>query len=150
MKVSNQLFLAIVLLLTSFVTGCASVPMASMDEDTKGKSFAVRTDKSNIYVYRNESFGGAIPMTVALDGKVAGQTAMQTYFLFEVGPGPHEVSSIAEDTSTVKLDTEVGKAYFVWQEVKMGMWMARSQLQQVDEQTGRKGVAQCKRVQSNL
>lgn len=150
MKGNNQFFLAIVLLLTSFVTGCASVPMASMDEDTKAKSFAVQTDKSNIYVYRNESIGGAIPMTVALDGKVAGQSAMQTYFLFEVGPGSHEVSSIAENTSTVKLDTEAGKAYFIWQEVKMGMWMARSQLQQVDEQTGRKGVAQCKRAQSNF
>jgi hypothetical protein len=150
MKASNQFFLAILLLLTSFVTGCASVPMASLDEDTKAKSFVVRTDKSNIYVYRNESFGGAIPMTVALDGKVAGQTALQTYFLFEVDPGSHEVSSIAENTSTLKLNTEAGKAYFVWQEVKMGLWMARSQLQQVDEETGRKGVAECKRVRSNF
>ena len=73
MRVSNPFFLAIVLLLTSFVTGCASVPMASMDEDTKAKSFAVRTDKSNIYVYRNETIGGAIPVTVALNGKLAGQ-----------------------------------------------------------------------------
>jgi hypothetical protein len=121
-----------------------------MDEDTKAKSFEVRPDKSNIYVYRNESIGGAIPMTVALNGKVAGQTAMQTYFLFEVDPGPYELSSIAENTSTLKLNTEAGKAYFVWQEVKMGMWMARSQLQQVDEQTGRKGVAECKRAQSNF
>jgi hypothetical protein len=85
-----------------------------------------------------------------LDGKVAGQSAMQTYFLFETDPGPHEVSSIAENTSTLKLDTQGGKSYFVWQEVKMGMWMARSQLQQVDEETGRKGVSECKRVQSNF
>ena len=150
MRVSNPFFLAIVLLLTSFVTGCASVPMASMDEDTKAKSFAVRTDKSNIYVYRNETIGSAVRMTVALDGKLAGQTAMQTYFLFEVDPGSHEVSSVAENTSTLRLNTEGGKAYFVWQEVKMGLWMARSQLQQVDEQTGRKGVAECKRAQSNF
>jgi hypothetical protein len=32
----------------------------------------------------------------------------------------------------------------------MGMWMARSQLQQVDEPTGRKGVSECKRVQGNF
>lgn len=60
MKASNQLSLAVLLFLMSFVAGCASVPMASMDEDTKAKSFVVRPDKSNIYVYRNESFGGAI------------------------------------------------------------------------------------------
>ena len=150
MKASNSFYLAILLLLTAFVTGCASVPMASMDDDAKAKSFVVGTDKSNIYVYRNESFGGAIPMTVALDGKVAGQTAMQTYFLFEVDPGLHEVSSIAENTSALKVNTETGKAYFIWQEVKMGMWMARSQLQQVDEEVGRKGVSECKRAQSNF
>ncbi len=89
-------------------------------------------------------------MTVALNGKVAGQTGPQTYFLWEVDPDPHEVSSLAENTSTLKLNTEAGKAYFIWQEVKMGLWMARSQLQQVDEETGRKGVAECKRAQSNF
>jgi hypothetical protein len=150
MSVRNRLFVAIVLTLTSLVSGCASVPMTSMDEDAKAKSFVVQKDRSSIYVYRNESLGGAIPITVALDGKVAGQSAMQTYFLFEVDPGTHEVTSISENTSAVKLSTEAGKAYYVWQEVKMGMWMARSQLQEVDDQTGRKGVAECKRARSNF
>ncbi|MFZ5557225.1 MAG: DUF2846 domain-containing protein [Pseudomonadota bacterium] len=150
MKVANPVLPAIVLLITSLVSGCASVPMASLDQDATAKTFSVRPDKSNIYVYRNESFGGAIPITIALNGKVAGQTAMQTYFMFEVEPGPHEVTSIAENTSTLKLETKSGEAYFVWQEIKMGVWMARSQLQQVDEQTGRKGVAECTRAQANF
>lgn len=150
MRITNKLCLSIALLVTLLVTGCASVPMASLDDDAKAKAFTPAGDKSSIYVYRNESLGGAIPMTVALDGKIAGQTAMQTYFLFETDPGPHEVSSMAENVSTLKLNTERGKAYFIWQEVKMGMWMARSQLQQVDEQTGRKAVSECKRAQSNF
>lgn len=150
MKTKNPLFLYAGLLLAAVISGCASVPMASLDEDARAKTFAVREGKSNIYVYRNESFGGAIPLTVALDGKVAGQTGPQTYFLFEVEPGPHEVSSIAENTSTLRLDTAAGKSYYVWQEVKMGMWMARSQLQQVDEAAGKKGVAECKRAQANF
>lgn len=150
MKTRNPFSLYVLLFLASVVSGCASVPMASLDEDAKAKTFAVREGKSNIYVYRNESFGGAIPLTVALDGKVAGQTGPQTYFLFEVDPGSHEVSSIAENTSALKLDAAAGNSYFVWQEVKMGMWMARSQLQQVDEATGKKGVAECKRAQSNF
>lgn len=148
MKARNPFFVYAALLFASVVSGCASVPMASLDEDAKAKTFAVREGKSNIYVYRNESFGGAIPLTVALDGKVAGQTGPQTYFLFEVDPGTHEVGSIAENTSALKLDAAAGKSYYVWQEVKMGMWMARSQLQQVDEATGMKGVAECKRAQA--
>jgi hypothetical protein len=124
--------------------------MASIQDDTQAKAFAVPSDKASIYVYRNESLGGAVPMTIALDGKVAGQSAMKTYFLFVVDPGPHELSSITENTSTLRLVAEEGKAYFVWQEVKWGLWMARSQLQQVDEAAGRAGVAECKRAQSGL
>ena len=134
--------------LVVLLSGCASVPMASLEDDTQAKRFAVKADKSNIYLYRNESFGGAIPMSVSLDGKVAGQTGPQTYFLWEVEPGSHEVASHSENVASLKLNTEPGKAYYVWQEVKMGLWMARSLLQQTDEETGRKGVLECKRAQS--
>lgn len=150
MKTNPSPFLGIALLLVSIVSGCASVPMASIDEDVKAKSFTIPADKSSIYVYRNESFGGAIPIAVSLDGKVAGQTGPKTYFMWEVEPGSHEVGSISENTSTLKLNTEAGKAYYVWQEVKMGLWMPRSLLQEVDVETGKKGVAECKRAQSNF
>ncbi len=148
MRVLNRVVPLLLLAVAAFVSGCASVPMSSMEDDAKAKTFAVKEDKSTIYVYRNESFGGAISMTVTLDGKVAGQSGPQTFFMWEVEPGAHEVSSIAENTSTVKLNTVGGKAYYLWQEVKMGMWMARTQLQEVNEETGRKGVGECKRAQS--
>jgi hypothetical protein len=150
MRNSRRITCPIPVLVMLLVTGCATVPMASVDSDTAAKTFAVKEGKSNIYLYRNESFGGAIPMAVALDGKLAGQTGPQTYFQWEVDPGPHEVSSIAENTSTIKLVTQAGRAYYLWQEVKMGLWMARSLLQQVDEESGRKGVLECKRAQSNF
>lgn len=148
MALKNRLVSLLVVAAALLAGGCASVPMASIDDDARAKTHAVKPDKSSIYVYRNETFGGAITMTVTLNGRVAGQSGPQTYYLFEVDPGTHEVSSIAENTSAVRLTTAAGKAYYVWQEVKMGLWMARTQLQQVDEETGRKGVAECKRAQS--
>lgn len=148
MKKRFRPLLGLMLLAALLAGGCATVPMASIDDDARAKSFAVKPDKSSIYVYRNETFGGAIPMTVTLNGRVAGQSGPQTYYLFEVDPGAHEVGSIAENTSTVRLSTAPGQAYYLWQEVKMGFWMARTQLQQVDEETGRKGVAECKRAQA--
>jgi hypothetical protein len=138
------LFLGLALLLT----GCASVPMASDAEDGAAKTFAVKPDRANVYVYRNETFGAAIPMTVSINGRVAGQTGPQTYFMWEVEPGLHEIGSHAETVSTIQLNAQPGKSYYVWQEVKMGVFMARSLLQQVDEETGRKGVLECKRAQS--
>lgn len=150
MKIRRRLnyFLPVVFLL--FLSGCASVPMTSESLDAEAKSFAVKTDKSSIYLYRNETFGGAILLTTTIDGKVAGQTGPKTYFLWEVDPGKHEITSVGENTVTLTLDTEPGRAYYVWQEVKMGLWMARSLLHQVDEATGRAGVNECKRAVSNF
>lgn len=129
------------------VSGCASVPTASVEQDNAAKKFVVKPGKSNIYVYRNESFGGAVKMSVALDGKLVGDTASKTFLLLEVTPGKHTLVSKSETDSTLNLTTAAGKNYFVWQEVKMGLMSARSSLQVVDEATGRAGVAECKLVE---
>lgn len=130
------------------LTGCASVPMAGLDQDVAAKTYQVKQGRSNIYVYRNENLGGAIKLTLLLDGKLVGDTAAKTYYLLEVDPGRHSLLSKAENDSVLDLNTEAGRNYFVWQEVKMGMWQPRSLLQQVDEATGRAGVEECKRALS--
>jgi hypothetical protein len=130
--------------------GCASVPMAAMEEDANAKMFSPLPDKASIYIYRNEVFGAAIPLTVLVNGKKLGQTASKTYFKIDVLPGEYEIESVSENTSTLKLISEAAKNYFVWQEVKMGMWMARSLLQQVDDEKGRAGVTESKLIQSDV
>jgi len=131
------------------LSGCVSVPMASPEADAQAKTYATLPTKANLYVFRHESFGRTNKMTVSLDGKLVGQTTAQTYFLLQVDPGKHEVASLAENVSTLSVDAQAGKNYFVWQEVKMGAWSARSLLQLVDEETGRKRVDACMRAQHN-
>lgn len=147
MKIFAAVFSTILILLLS---GCASVPMASLDQDTKAKDFSPVPNKASLYIYRNESFGAAMPMTVSVNGKVLGQTAAQTYFRLNLTPGKYNVESHAENVSTLPLTTEAGKNYFVWQEVKMGMWMARSLLKQTDETTGRAGVMESKLIVTSI
>lgn len=147
MKHIVGIFTAAMILL---LTACASVPMASMDQDSKAKEFAPVPNKATLYIYRNESFGAAIPITVSVNGKVLGQTAAQTYFRLNVIPGKYSVESHAENVSNLPLSVEAGKNYFVWQEIKMGMWTARSLLQQVDEKTGRAGVMESKLIASSV
>lgn len=147
MKNVAAVFSAILVFLLS---GCASVPMAPLDQDTKAKDFSPVPNKASLYIYRNESFGAAIPMTVSVNGKVLGQTAAQTYFRLNLTPGRYNVESHAESISNLLLTTEAGKNYFVWQEVKMGMWMAGSLLQQADETKGRAGVMESKLIASSI
>ncbi len=132
------------------LVGCASVPMGSMEEDAKAKAFVPPPDKAALYIYRNETFGAAVPMNLSVNGRNIGQSAAKTYFLFNVVPGCYSGESTAENVAELKLQMEPGKNYFVWQEVKMGMWMARSQLHQVDEATGRAGVQESKLASARL
>jgi|RhiMethySRZTD1v2_1073278.scaffolds.fasta_scaffold2302324_2 hypothetical protein len=129
-------------------SGCASVPMASPEQDTAAKSFATKPGKANIYVYRNETMGAAIRMPVALNGKLVGDTASKTYMVLEVAPGKHTITSKTENDSIVTVDAAAGRNYFLWQEVKMGFAAARSNLQQVDETTGKAGVQECKLIEA--
>jgi hypothetical protein len=143
----SRLAIAGALALAVLASGCASVQMASAEMDTSAKSFAVKPNKANIYVYRNETMGAAIKMPLVLNGRMVGDTASKTFLLLEVDPGGHTLVSKTENDSVLKLDAVAGRNYFVWQEVKMGVFAARSQLQLVDEATGKAGVAECNLVQ---
>ena len=145
MRLSGRRVLLATLL--AALSGCATVPLSSIESDKEAKTFTTSPDKSVIYVYRNERFGGVALMGVSLDGKVAGQTAPKTYFAWVVDPGPHEVASHSENTDTLRIVTEAGKVYYVWQEAKVGIWGARSQLHLVDPATGQRGVLECRLAQ---
>ena len=138
-----------VLLATALImllSGCASVPMASLDQDSKAKDFSRLADKATLFIYRNENFGGVAPMTVSVNGRTLGQTAPYTFYRLNLNPGNYTISSNAENVSTLDLSIEAGTNYYVWQEVKMGLFTPRSLLQQVDETKGRAGVSESKLI----
>lgn len=87
-------------------------------------------------------------LPVIVDGKLLGHTASKTYFLVETNPGKHTVQSQGENASSVDLNTEAGKAYYVWQEVKMGMLVAGTALHKVDEAKGKAAVSECKLIEA--
>lgn len=122
------------------LVGCASVPMGDAQADATAKKFAPQSNKAGIYIYRNESIGGTVAMDVEVDGKPIGQTAAKTYLYTQVAPGRHTITSKAENTDSLTIDTKPGMLYYVWQEVKMGVLYARNKLQLVDAATGQKGV----------
>ena len=114
--------------------------MADEKQDQALKAFTVAPDKAGLYIYRNESIGAGVKMTVSVDGQTIGQTAAKTYLFREVTPGRHTVSSAAENTDSLEVNARPGTLTYIWQEVKMGMLYARTRLHLVDEATGRQGV----------
>ena len=126
------------------LVGCATVPMGDTKQDAALKNFSRPADKAGVYIYRNESFGAAVKMDIAIDGRPIGQTAANTYLYKEVLPGRHVITSTAENTDSVDLDTKSGSLYYVWQEVKMGILYARTKLHLMDSVEGKKGVLETK------
>lgn len=124
--------------------GCASVPMGDPALDSEMKRFGTLPDMSRIYIYRNETMGAAIKMTVTVDGRVIGATAANTYLVADVPAGTHTIGSDAENLTMLKVNTQAGKNVYVWQEVKMGFGYARSQLNLVSEAEGKEGVLETK------
>ena len=132
-----------------FLYGCASVNKAPAAADAASKQFKPSTAVSQVYVYRNETMGAALSMPVAVDGKLAGNTGPHSFFKFDLPAGTHKITSQGTESELV-LTTEVGKLYFVWQEVKMGVLSGGSKLQVVSDEVGKKGVAECAQIQSAI
>ncbi|MBR9867150.1 MAG: DUF2846 domain-containing protein [Oceanospirillales bacterium] len=137
-------------LIALLVTGCASVPMEAPVKDTESKQFVPDPDKASLYIYRNEILGAAIPMSVFINGKNLGQTASKTYFHLSLIPGQYDIDSTAENNCSLSLSVEPNQNYFVWQEIKMGMWMARCALHEVSQQEGRDGVTESKLIKMQI
>jgi Protein of unknown function (DUF2846) len=146
--VRTKILIATSILAVGLVAGCASVPMAGADADAKAKTFVAPSDgHANLYIYRSESMGGAIKMPLLLDNMSIGDTGPHTYAVRQVTPGKHTVVSKTEQDVAFDIDAQAGQNYYVWQEVKMGVWAARSALHLVDEKTGEEAVMQCKLIQ---
>ncbi|MAG65962.1 DUF2846 domain-containing protein [Pseudomonas sp.] len=148
MLIRNTLFSA-VLVAAAMATGCASINKAPSAMNTEAKQFNTHPDYAQVYVYRNETFGAALSMPVSVDGRQAGTTGPKSFFRFQLEPGQHTISS-QNGASSLLLNTEANRNYFVWQEVKMGLVSGGSKLQVVSEQQGRAGVQQCTMIKSNL
>ncbi len=146
----KRILIVPLLLALLYLTGCATTRMAPDSSDQLAKSFEPVQDKASLYIYRNETFGAAISMPVTVNGKMLGKTVSKSYFHLNLAPGQYNIESIAENTASLPITAEANKSYYIWQEVKMGLWMARSKLQEVTEEIGKAGVLESKLIYTEI
>ena len=137
----------LVVLSLLIVSACASVPMTSPEQDQMAKQFnEPTTDKSHLYIFRDEIFGTGIKAKLGLDGRVLGETLDQTYFFQEIKPGPHYVTSTTLTTDTLNFTAEKGEVYFIWQDIRPGFVTIASKLRLASRERGQAGVLASKRI----
>lgn len=127
--------------------GCATVPRAAESADAAAKQFTPVTGASVVYVYRNESLGALIPLAVGVNGKSVAHTGAYTYLRLELPAGRHTLTSDGGNPP-IELNTEAGKVYFVWQEMRLGLLTNGAKLKAVADDVGKKGVLESKLIQT--
>ena len=142
--VKKLLMLSIFILSLCFV-GCASVPMASLEQDNALKKFnPPQKEQSAIYIYRDSGVGAALKKTVYMDTKAIGESAEDVYFYVLTNPGNHELSTESEfSDNALSIQTEGGKNYFIEQYIKLGLFAGGANLRIVDEEEGKEEVLKC-------
>jgi hypothetical protein len=125
-----------------FVGGCAStVQYMPMPDQSKAVEDPA---KGRIYVFRPAGVGTAISMTVSDTGNPVGRTGPKGYLCWERQPGDAVIGGSAENVSKVSLPVRPGSIHYVFQHLRMGIWIARNDLEVVDETEGRKQLKKCK------
>jgi hypothetical protein len=127
---------------TLLLVGCAStVQYVPMPDQTKAVE---DPSKGRIYVMRPSSFGYAVGMNVSDGGNPIGSTGAGGYLCWEREPGDVIVSSTSENTSRVSLPVRPGSIHYVVQHIRMGIWIARTDLEVVSDEEGNKRLKKCK------
>jgi hypothetical protein len=117
--------LAAAVLCVSLIAGCATVPLAPMEQDSALKAFPQpAAAMAGLYIYRNSVVGQALKKNVYVDKVFLGETANKTYFYKEITPGQHEISTESEfSDNAITFQVEGGKNYFARQYIKMGVFV---------------------------
>ena len=127
------------------VSGCATVPMASKEQDASLKAFSKPpADKAGLYVYRNTFGGQALKKNVYVDGVLLGETANKVYFYKKISPGQHQLSTESEfSDNAINFQASGGKNYFAEQYIKMGVFVGGANVKMVTDEEGMKNVREC-------
>ncbi|MFC7288355.1 DUF2846 domain-containing protein [Herminiimonas glaciei] len=137
MRPKSLIFIAISL----FLFGCAAtVPMESATKDAELKKFVPKDNLAGIYIYRSEEDAVSIKASIEIDGDYEGDLAAGTFLYKEVSPGKHTILSKAENKDCIELNADAGRLYYLWQDMKRGVFFARSKLSIVNEKEGQTGV----------
>ncbi len=136
-------FLCLVILA---VSGCSSAPTKNELLDVQAKQFKTNAQKSNLYIYRNNTSGSSVKMQLEVDGQVVATSLGKTYIKLEVTPGRHKIVSYADNEHRLALATLKNKNYFIYQQAKMSGGRARTKLTLVRETVGKQGVQECKMI----
>lgn len=140
MKNRGLLVIVVVGIILAFA-GCATTEqyVAFPDQSVEVED----PEKGRIYVLRPEFLGSAVKMNVTADETLIGTTIGGGYLCWETVPGMVTITGHAEVEDSIDLSVQRGKAYYINQAMRMGVWVARNELIEVSPQEGKELLESC-------
>jgi hypothetical protein len=115
----------------------AQSPPAGIAAEMQARLFQPVAGKAVIYLLRDRGDLYRFDIRVLLDGRDMGATSPNSYFRWEVPPGPHVIVSDTQPPAVLELGTQPGGLYYVWQDIDFGLLRADSRLEQVNLYTAK-------------
>src|SRR5438067_5062542 len=110
--------------------------------DSAAKTFRIKPNVANLYIYRESGLlGAAVGWDVLLDGRTVGVLTSGSYIFSEVQPGQHMLSRL-QTAKPVRL--EPGRNYFF--HIAPSIAASESKFVEVSEQEGRSAVSKLPRL----
>jgi uncharacterized protein DUF2846 len=117
--------------------GCKHSNLASPEQDAQARLLRSSPEKAVIYLLRDRGAYYVTDVQVGLDDQIMGTTWPNTFYRWEVPPGKHVIVSFTTPPAVLKLTTEAGGVYYVWQDINFGKLREPSRLEIVDAITAR-------------
>lgn len=135
----------------TIISGCASTPLASVEEDQLRKEFSTPEEgMAGIYIYRPSIFiGDAVTREIKLDGNFIGKLKVNTYLYQEVSSGEHILATESSiDFNEIKTIFNPGENYFFKQAYSLGVPFmgAATNLNKVSVESGKKEILKSRLV----
>lgn len=107
-------------------------------------------EMATIYVLRPSSFGSAIKFGIYQDEKLIGKLGPKSYLAWTVKPDGKELTIISksENKDMLTINPQAGKTYYIKQKVKMGIAIARTGLEFIEENEGKEILRKLKAPKS--
>jgi hypothetical protein len=102
-------------------------------------------DKALVVVVRPARIGFAIKSFFLVDDTPLGINKGSSYFFAHVEPGTRVFWSKSENVDAIELTVEAGKTYWFQQHVQVGALKARTKLEALSEEEGRRLLDKCGR-----
>lgn len=104
----------------------------------------LQPDQALVYIIRRSRVGTAVKMSVFDNDTLIGHTYGRRFIYGVFPPGNHTILSKSENKSSLSLELEAGKIYYLLQKPKMGFLYARNRLEETSEEFGRSQLVVCK------